>query len=183
MIELLPISKNKIQKFLINAELCKLKNKLLYNLEKLQKKLSNSYYRVRKKNIFLLKENSIYYINFINLKKNTFENIFQFKNNLYFNQLYKNNQKLLNIFAPIKKILNQFKLKKFFYDTFSRFKSNKILVSFQNFEIVKYYRQIVQFLLNYYIFAKNSNDVKIIISQLKLSCIYTLAYKHNKTAH
>jgi hypothetical protein len=143
--------------------------------------LFNSYFEIKKKSLFSLKEKTIYYINLKN--KNTIKNIFNFQNHSFINKLYKNNQKLLNIFAPIKKILNQFKLKKFFQKKTLRFKSNKLLIFLQDFEIVKYYRQIIQFLLNYYGSVNNYNNIKIIISQLKLSCIYTLAFKHNKTAH
>lgn len=179
--ELLPISKSKIHSYLINAELCKLKNKFLYNLEKLQTKLFHSYFEIKKKSLFSIKEKTIYYINL--KKKKTIQNIFNFQNYSFVNKLHKNNQKLLNIFAPIKKILNQFKFKKFFQEKTLRFKSNKLLIFLQDFEIVKYYRQIIQFLLNYYGSVNNYNNIKIIISQLKLSCIYTLAFKHNKTAH
>jgi hypothetical protein len=136
---------------------------------------------MKKKNTFSLKERSIYYTNL--KKENTTPNIFTFQNNLFFNKLHKNNQKLINIFAPIKKILNQFKLKKFVQEKTLRFKANKLLIFLQDFEIVKYYRQIIQFLLNYYGFVNNYNNLKTIISQLKLSCIYTLAFKHNKTLH
>jgi hypothetical protein len=143
--------------------------------------LFHSYFEIKKKSLFSIKEKTIYYINL--KKKKTIQNIFNFQNYSFVNKLHKNNQKLLNIFAPIKKILNQFKFKKFFQEKTLRFKSNKLLIFLQDFEIVKYYRQIIQFLLNYYGSVNNYNNIKIIISQLKLSCIYTLAFKHNKTAH
>ena len=55
------------------------------------------------------------------------------------------------------------------------------MVYLENKEIVRCYSQIIQALLNYYRLANNFSVVKSVIFQLKLGCVYTLAYKHNKT--
>ena len=62
ILEALPIPKFKIQESLISAELCKLKNEFLQNLEKLQHKLDESFYEKKKRLLFSKRENTIHKI-------------------------------------------------------------------------------------------------------------------------
>jgi hypothetical protein len=59
ILEALPIPKFKIQESLIGAELCRLKNEFLQNLEKLHHKLDKSFYEKEKKLLFNKRENAV----------------------------------------------------------------------------------------------------------------------------
>lgn len=56
-----------------------------------------------------------------------------------------------------------------------------MVVSMDDFKIIKRYNFIIRGLLDFYGFVENFSRLKSFIVQLKQSCVFTLARKHNKS--
>lgn len=181
----MPIRYKKKNKFLMSIELLKLKTKFFEILEKFQNRLYESIYKNKKKYFLNNFENRKFLkgrqknFNFFCIKKtikldNIFQNILLTKNNVFL---------LRFINVPISIIVNKLRLKGFFHLIKNRIRSNRFIINLKNQEIVTCYSKIINTLFNYYNLTDNFFNIKTIVTQLKLSCIYTLAYKHNKSKY
>ena len=91
--------------------------------------------------------------------------------------------RVISIRAPIKDIVNKLRINGYFHPKKSRYCSNVALGFLKDYEIVQCYSQIIFSLLSYYALVDNISSIRGLATQLKLGCIYTLAYKHKKGKH
>lgn len=185
----LPLPDSAKNQPVVSIELLKLQNEFLEGLKKLQSRFNEPIYKKKRK--LLLNRREIALTNKKDLRvvqKEVWRNISaekttQLADVLTDAKLISDVSRLISIHAPINDIVNRLRVKGFFHRIKSRYSSNKFIVHLEIHEIVKCYSQIIHALLNYYSLADNFSSVKRIVSQLKLSCVYTIAHKHNKTKH
>ena len=189
ILETLPIPKFKLQESLVSAELCKLKNEFLQSLEKLQHILNESFYEnppsflfSQKEDVFNKMKDGPKVIQKKKWNKISTKETFQLKSPLRNFKFNNRIHELIIIHAPINEIVNKLTLKGFYNFTKHRFKFNRLIAFLENHQIVNCYEQLIYTLLNYYAVCDNNLNIKTLVFQLKLSCVYTLAHKHKKSA-
>lgn len=86
----------------------------------------------------------------------------------------------VSFYAPIKNLLENLLLKKYFKKVNNKFIPTKVgsIINLAHQEIIERYNQIIFGILNYYSFVTNKKSLKLLIHGLKMSAARTLALKY-----
>jgi len=89
----------------------------------------------------------------------------------------------IGINAPMLDLKEKLQFKGYFHPKNGRPQGLSSIVSMlDDAEIITSYNSVIRGMLNYFHIADNFSAIRSLMVQLKMSCVYTLARKHNKPA-